>query len=82
MIHRIFAGVCAIALTTGAAMAGGTANTAKQGEDKKICRSDPSVGSRLKRTRTCHTKAEWAEIRRQTKQEIDQIQRQPPISGN
>ena len=42
--------------------------------NRKICRGMSDVGSRLSRSRACHTAAEWAELRRQTKQNVDRIQ--------
>jgi hypothetical protein len=42
--------------------------------DKKICRTELESGSRLRKSRACHTAAEWAELRRQAKANIDHIQ--------
>ena len=39
-----------------------------------ICRSSDATGSRLARTRVCMTRAEWAEIRRTSRQAIDRAQ--------
>jgi hypothetical protein len=41
---------------------------------KQICRTDSESGSRLKKSRSCHTAAEWAELRRQAKANVDRIQ--------
>jgi hypothetical protein len=38
------------------------------------CRSSNATGSRLARTRVCMTRAEWAEIRRTSRQAIDRAQ--------
>lgn len=82
MYARMITGLCAVALCAGAAYASGSAKSAgEEGKDKLICRTDTKAGSRLRKERTCRTRAEWAEIRRQTKQDIDEVQRQPPISG-
>jgi hypothetical protein len=53
-----------------------SATEAKSDANKQICRSLPSTGSRLSRTRACHTALEWLEIRRQDKQHIEEIQSQ------
>ncbi len=45
----------------------------KSRSDKIICRTEPANGSRLAKTRACHTAAEWAELRRQQKDNIDSI---------
>ena len=42
--------------------------------DKIICRTESAVGSRLAKTRACHTPAEWAELRRQTRENVQNIQ--------
>lgn len=44
-------------------------------ENKVICKSMGENGQRLKRTRACHTAAEWRELQRQTRATIEQIQR-------
>jgi len=48
------------------------AATAKK--DKMICRTELENGSRLKKSRACHTAAEWAELRRQSQANVDRIQ--------
>ena len=42
--------------------------------NRMVCRSMNEGGSRLDRRRACHTVAEWAELRRQTRASIDHIQ--------
>jgi hypothetical protein len=42
--------------------------------EKMICRRDSESGSRLKKSRACHTAAEWADLRRQAKANVDRIQ--------
>jgi len=46
--------------------------------NKQICRAMADTGSRLGRSRACHTAQEWAELRRQTKQNVDHIQNARP----
>lgn len=79
MIGRIFYGACAVALVaTTAVMAEPSSGGAKSEANKQICRTLPNTGSRLSRSRECHTAQEWTEIRRQAKQEIDRVQSQRP----
>ncbi|HTU09315.1 MAG TPA: hypothetical protein VMG08_00335 [Allosphingosinicella sp.] len=42
--------------------------------NERICRVTGELGSRLQRTRTCKTRAEWAEMRRETRNSIDRSQ--------
>lgn len=42
--------------------------------NEMICRSIAEMGTRLNRQRICKTRAEWAEERRQQRQQIDQNQ--------
>lgn len=39
-----------------------------------LCRNSGDTGSRLARSRVCMTRAEWAEIRRTSRQAIDRAQ--------
>lgn len=39
-----------------------------------ICEEVKIIGSRLAKKKTCHTAAEWAEMRRQQRQVTDRIQ--------
>ncbi len=68
--------VSAAALVTAAAVMAQPAGSRDPAVDanRKICRGMSDVGSRLSRSRACHTAAEWAELRRQTKQNVDHIQ--------
>ena len=45
---------------------------------RKICRVTPANGSRLGGTRTCRTRAEWAEYQREARLTTDHIQRVSP----
>lgn len=65
-----------------ATMLGGVAGAAtkknkpdRADENKVICKSMEENGQRLRRTRACHTAAEWRELQRQTRATIEQIQR-------
>lgn len=46
--------------------------------NRVICRTIEESGSRLKRVRACHTQAEWDELKRQMKQNIEKIQNSRP----
>jgi len=84
MIAKMFYGACAIAMVTATAViAQPSANSSATNDDanKQICRSTADTGSRLGRTRECHTAQEWAELRRQTQQNIDRIQNARTASG-
>jgi hypothetical protein len=75
-------GACAVALlTTTAVMAEPSGGNAKDDANKQVCRTISDTGSRLGHTRECHTAAEWAELRRQTQQNIDHIQNSRAANG-
>lgn len=83
MIDKILYGACAIALvTTTAVIAQPSSSQPKSSANKQICRAAPDTGSRLGRSRICHTEEEWAELRRETQQNIDRIQTARPMNGN
>ena len=70
-------------LVAGSALLIGTAANAAEGSkhrdpNKKVCRTISETGSRLNKTRACHTQAEWDELRRQTKAKIEHIQNNRP----
>jgi hypothetical protein len=81
MIGRILYGACAVALVATTAVMAQPSGTAASSSNKQICRTFPNTGSRLSRTRECHTAAEWIEIRRQLKQTIDRAQSERPLNG-
>jgi len=80
MIGRISCALGAIALFGAAASLaqttdGDPALKARKGDpNRMVCRNLNEGGSRLDRRRACHTVAEWAEMRRQTRATIDHIQ--------
>ena len=55
---RIAAGL-AVLLASAAPAA---AAPADKDPDRRICKSKPTIGSRLKRVRECHTAAEWEDL--------------------
>jgi hypothetical protein len=44
--------------------------------NKVICRTIAEIGSRLNRSRACHTAAEWEDLRRQASGNVEKIQAQ------
>ena len=83
MIGRLLYGAAAAALVTGSALlAQPAASDSNAGADKQICRSVADTGSRLGHTRACHTAQEWAELRRQTRQNIDRIQTRQAMNSD
>jgi hypothetical protein len=82
MIGRILYGAGAVALVTTAAIMAqpSSATEAKSDANKQICRTLPSTGSRLSRTRACHTAQEWVELRRDTRQHLEHIQNERGLS--
>lgn len=82
MIGRILYGACALALMGTTAVMAEPSGSSSGSANKQICRSTADTGSRLGRSRECHTEAEWAELRRQTQQNIDRVQNARAASGN
>ena len=79
MIGRVFTGAATLTLAAATALlAEPPQRPAKATSERQICRSSGEVGSRLARSRACHTEQEWAELRRQTRQNIDHIQNARP----
>jgi hypothetical protein len=68
------------------ALADPPARKTREGEgdpNQVICRSETEPGSRIKGRRVCLTRAEWRELRAQSRQVADDIQRfKPPVCGS
>ncbi len=79
MIGKLIYGVCSVVLVTTTAV---LAQPSQGDANKQVCRSTGETGSRLSRVRTCHTVAEWAEIHRQTKQDVQKVQNFVPRDHN
>ncbi len=78
-ISQTFLGLGAVALAAAAAAASPPSATgAGKDANKMICRTVTELGSRLNKTRACHTKAEWEDLRRQTRQNVQNIQDRRP----
>ena len=80
-------GMCGLAMAFAASVtaqppAGGTA-AAKAESQRIICRTEAREnGSRLGGTRACHTAAEWAELRRQSREIVDRIQTRQSMNAD
>ena len=88
MIGRVSCGIGLVALIAGAAALAepSTSNgdnalkARKDDPNRMVCRTEVEGATRLDRRRACHTVAEWAELRRQTRANIDHIQNTRPGS--
>lgn len=68
-----------------AAMMAGGAMAAEKGKkrgdpNRMICKMESELGSKLRRTRACHTQAEWEELRRQTRANVEHIENARPCN--
>ena len=74
MIGKVLYGACAIAFVAATAVLAEPANNneAKSDPNRQICHTTADTGTRLGRTRECHTAQEWEEIRRRTGDAVDQ----------
>lgn len=50
--------------------------------NKIICRTEREIGSRLRATRVCRTRQEWAEYQRETRRAVGRAQEQTQSSSN
>ena len=80
MIGKTISALGAAALLAGVTIAAQPARRTapKKDAERLICRTYPDSGSRFTSYRACHTAAQWAEMRRQTIQNIDRIQNSRP----
>ena len=81
MIGRLVYGACAMAFVTTTAVMAEPSGNSSNDANKQICRTISDTGSRLGHSRECHTAAEWAEMRRQTQENIDRIQNSRAANG-
>ncbi len=81
MIRRAILAVAAVALASGVASASsGSSKSGGSDPNKVVCKTEGPTGSRLGKTRACHTVAEWAELRRQARQNVEKIQDSRPAN--
>jgi hypothetical protein len=64
----------AVSAQTATASSTTLAKTAAKDPNRRVCRSQAKTGSRLSTARVCHTAAEWDEIERVTRMEIERQQ--------
>lgn len=76
MINKLVLALAAtVVVGAASASAGEQSSKSKRGDPNKlICKTMEENGQKLRRVRACHTAAEWAELRRQTRAAIEQIQ--------
>jgi hypothetical protein len=51
--------------------ASGAATVQDKDPNKIVCKSEPGTGSRIRRGRTCRTRAEWDELQREKDRRSD-----------
>ena len=73
----------AIAQTAPAPQAAQATDQAKQAKDPNeiICERQKEPGSRLAVAKVCHTRAEWADLRHQDRQMVDEAQTRRGMNG-
>ena len=75
--------LCAVLIATAADARSRKDDHEEMGDPNRvICRSEAELGSHLARSKSCHTAAEWALIKREERQTTERIQQQRPASGN
>ena len=75
MIRNVILVLTAATLVGSAATAATKKDKSASSSDQKlICKSMEENGQKLRRTRACHTAAEWRELQRQTRAAIEHIQ--------
>jgi hypothetical protein len=73
LVPTIIIGLAGLAFA-GPATAGDTRRQPTKDPNEKVCEDIGTVGSRLKVTRVCATRAEWVERRKQDRQDIERVQ--------
>jgi hypothetical protein len=83
MIGKLMYGPCAVALASATvALAQPSQGGATGDANRVICRNMAETGSRLGHTRACHTAREWADLRRQTRENVDRIQTRQSMNAD
>ncbi|MEO8547468.1 MAG: hypothetical protein ABI422_03780 [Sphingomicrobium sp.] len=70
----LFAGAAPIAAQTNAPEPPATATSKTPDPNQVVCEKQEVIGSRLGTKRVCMTRAQWADLRAQDRQEIEKIQ--------
>ena len=86
MMHRATRALVAAAmgaLIAAPAMAQASASAHQKAQDPNeiVCEKQEVTGSRLATRRVCKTRAEWADLKLQDRQEIERIQTQRGMKG-
>ena len=75
---RLFGVAAALVATAAAAQAPneGSTRVAPGNDDPNevICVNQPTTGSRVNRVRVCRTRAQWAELRQESRNTVDRVQ--------
>jgi hypothetical protein len=74
MIRKVILVLTAATLIGSVATAANKKDKSSTSDNKLICKSMEENGQKLRRTRACHTAAEWREMQRQTRAAIEHIQ--------
>ena len=76
-ILLISAGASAQSTSQGSSAPATGANASKPLDpNEMVCERQQEVGSRLAAAKVCHTRAEWADLKSQDRQDIDRVQTQ------
>jgi len=78
LVTAILASSVAVAQPTQQGAAATTSATAPKALDpnEMVCEREQEPGSRLASAKVCHTRAEWADLKRQDRQDVDRAQTQ------
>jgi len=71
----------AAAVMAGPVFAASPTPPSKPDPDKVTCRKEAEAGSRFAKKR-CHTAAQWAEMRRRSRELVEQLQQIADIAGS
>ena len=80
MIRKVILVLTAATLIGSVATAANKKDKSSSSDNKLICKSMEENGQKLRRTRACHTAAEWRELQRQTRAAIEHIQSNRPTN--
>ena len=82
MVRKSYLFLSVLALVGTAAVASESSNkSGKFDPNKVICRTINDTGDKLRKTRACHTDAEWRELRRQSREAVEHIQNSRTYGG-
>jgi hypothetical protein len=82
MVRKSVLFLAATAIVGTAAAASESSNkSGKADPNRIICRTINDTGDKLRKTRACHTAAEWRELQRQSREAIEHIQNSRATSG-